>query len=158
MVSTCCQHLDNTLVTSARLDWDEMKVKRLKGRGVHLDSIIWKLRILFLNRMVVATAIPKLSLTNGHEVASLCHYGRDDPELNVISIYKWVSHLLIVRLKWSRSRSFFKLAFLGKFLAYHRIVTEIWWWLLHTRLSIRQIKWRKIAGRFSLLIPSPHDP
>ena len=59
-----------------------MKVKSLKGRGVHLDSIIWKLRKLFPNRMVVA-AIPKLSLTNGHEVASLCHYGRDDPELNV---------------------------------------------------------------------------
>ena len=67
-----------------------MKVKRPKGRGVHLDSIIWKLRILFLNRMVVATAIPKLSLTNGHEVASLCHYGRDDPELNVK-----VNHLYI---------------------------------------------------------------
>ena len=81
-----------------------MKVKRLKGRGVHLDSIIWKLKILFLNRMVVAavattTAIPKLSLTNGHEVASLCHYGRDDPELNVKvnHLYKQMSMSFINR-------------------------------------------------------------
>ena len=55
--------------------------------------------------MVVAavattTAIPKLSLTNGHEVASLCHYGRDDPELNVK-----VNHLYIQMSKSFINRS-----------------------------------------------------